>query len=244
MASFIRISVSDLKRAVCSRRFLLGLIFGLLLLYQPAYPFAFIGGVQFRGNTLTGAMMDTLGLGAYVMCCVVLCALPYGDAHAWEVESGVFPYILRRVGIKRYAASKLVAVGVSGGLVIALPFFIFCLVQTLFLAPMPTRVEEWMLAWQEILALFSYGACWALSSLALSAFLPNPLVVLALPFCLTRFLWLLSAFTSCEYLSVSKAINNISATIPMTFWEIAAQQGILCLIFIALFAAGVTRKKC
>lgn len=244
MASFVRVLAGDLKRAILSWRFLLGLTLGLLMLYQPAYPYSFYGGVHFHGITLLLGMQETLNMGAYVLCCVVLCALPYGDAHAWEVEGGAFPYLLRRAGTRRYAASKLAAAGLSGGLVIALPFLIFCLVQAFFLAPAPTPWEEWAVAGQETLALLNFGACWALSSLALSAFLPNPLVVLALPLCLTRFSWLLSAFTGLDIFDLSRSIGNISATVPMTFWEIAAQEGILSLIFIAIFAAGVARKKC
>jgi hypothetical protein len=235
----------DLRRAVFSGRFLLGVALGVAALYQPAYPFSFFGAAQFAGNTLTGAIQDTFGLGFYIMCCAVLCALPYADAHAWEAISGEYPYILSRTGTKTYILSKVLATALSGGLVLFASFLIFCLVQVFAFAPSGMDAEDWRTACSEGLALFSYGACWSLCGLCLSAWLASPFVVLALPFFVTRFLWLFTGFTGWNLWNPSSTIQLIgSFSGPPGIGQIAIQELSFSFLFVTLFVLGVNRKKC
>lgn len=236
---------TDLKRAVFSGRFLLGVALGVAALYQPAYPFGFFDGAQFADNTLTGAIQDTFGLGFYIICCSVLCGLPYADAHAWETISGEYPYILSRTGTKPYILSKVLATAVSGGLVLFASFLIFCLVQVFAFAPSGMTAEDWRTAYSEGLALFSYGAVWSLCGLCLSAWLESPFVVLALPFFVTRFLWLFTGFTGWEFWDPWGTIDLISAfSNPPGAGRIAIQELSFSFLFVTLFVLGVNRKKC
>lgn len=241
---FARVLRSDLKRAILSRRFALGVGLGVLMLYQPAYPFGFFDGIRFQGSTLIDAIQDTSGLGAFILCCAVLCALPYGDVHALEMEGGAFPYITHRTGTRAYLQSKLLSTAISGGAVLCAAFLTFCLIQAFALSPEFPSPADWALVGSTMLELMCYGACWSLCSLALSVWLPNPFVALAAPFCITQFLWLFSAMTDWAYIDPSSTIDRMSSTAPMPLVHLLLQHLGYSFIFILIFMSGVKRKRC
>ena len=241
---FMRVLRSDLKRAILSRRFALGIGLGVLMLYQPAYPFGFFDGIRFQGSSLIDAMQNTFGLGAFILCCAVLCALPYGDVHALEMEGGAFPYITHRIGTKAYMQSKMLATAISGGAVLCVAFLTFCLIQAFVFSPMLPSLEDWGLVGSAMLELMCYGACWSLCSLALSVWLPNPFVALAAPFCITQFLWLFSAMTDWAYIDPSSTINRMSSTEPMPLAQLFLQHLGYSFVFVLIFMSGVKRKRC
>ncbi len=92
----------DLKRAICSKGFLAGLVLELIILFQSG----------FDSNL-------------YRTCVPVAAAFPYATAWLWEYQSGFLKAYLPRTGVTPYILGKFFACGLSGGLVELLACRIF-----------------------------------------------------------------------------------------------------------------------
>lgn len=97
---------TDLKRAIFSRGFGIGLAVEILILMT------------------TGFSSDL-----FKMCLPVLCTLPYGTAWLADYETGFVKACLPRVGRKSYIAGKLLACGLSGGFLEVLGCQIFLMIK-------------------------------------------------------------------------------------------------------------------
>lgn len=97
---------TDLKRAVCSRGFILGLTLELFILFQ------------------TGFDSDLFRVSVPVAA-----AFPYGTSWILEYQSGFIKAYLPRSSMKAYILGKFFACGISGGLLEALGCLLYLLVK-------------------------------------------------------------------------------------------------------------------
>lgn len=195
----------ELRRSVISVRMLCCILLGLALLYQPEF---YLHRMQtsFGAMDLSNSMQTALGLGTYVMLSTVLCVIPYADRYCWERRTRYQIYAQHRQGKANYMISKLCATAVSGGCSIAMPFLIFCVLQSLIFQPEPFNLELLNTVFSESGFFFLYGSAWATMALGVSTLTSSPLVVLAVPICIERGSQLIAVAFKCDWFRLSDAI--------------------------------------
>lgn len=87
----------DLKRAIFSKGFLIGLILEILILDKSGFASDF-----------------------YLLCMPVVVAFPYATAWLNDYHSGYIKLYLYRTGVKAYIAGKFAVAGLSGGILLTL----------------------------------------------------------------------------------------------------------------------------
>lgn len=137
----------------------------------------------------------------------MLAAVPYCVSFCVDWKSGFALPQLTRVGPSRFIASKLVAVGISGGVVFALGTLLFFFVCCAFLNlegylvlfdaayPMYDALETSIILYMAGLVCIQFlgGATYALMSLAFSAYHPSAYFALVFPLLINKFSTFLAA---------------------------------------------------
>lgn len=124
----------DLRRAVFSGRFLIGLVIQIAILY------------------ISGFKSDL-----YYISVPVLCTFPYSTAWLQDYQSGYIKPYLQRSGMASYIMGKILACGISGGLLETAGCFIFYLIKS-----EEALKNGWLL-------IFMSGMLWAVFSATLAA---------------------------------------------------------------------------
>lgn len=241
MKKLKNIVIADLKRAVCSWRFLALLTLGLLLLYQPVFYLKKVAD-GYWGMELLDAVMCASGLGYYTSALALLSGLTYADSFAWEYAGGMFPYMLEREGRLRYITSKILTTAIAGGLLVSMSFLIFCGLHVLLFAPEMPASTEISVVLREALLLFRYGMTWSLTGLAFSAIVPNPVIAMASPFCIAQFMWLLSAVFGIPILNVKDSVFILNGT-ELSLAAIGIQELAVAGAAITVFSIGVWKRS-
>ncbi len=93
---------TDLKRALTSYGFVVGFIANLVILFK------------------TGETSDL-----FKVSIPVICTLPYTTAWLSDYQTGFIKVYLNRTSISAYSWGKILSCGISGGLVVMIPVFIY-----------------------------------------------------------------------------------------------------------------------
>lgn len=147
---------------------------------------------------MTFSLSRTTGMLTYIA--PLFSALPFATAFCADWNSGFAVAASMRSGNRRYLTSKISACALTGGLVPAIATLLFAIFLTLRFPTDP----ELMLSLADgdpfnrvlnmgapiglgfyylgiVLMQFMAGACWAMTGLAFSAFMPNTLLTLCIP---------------------------------------------------------------
>lgn len=136
---------SDIKRAVCSKGFIIGIVSCLIIIV-----FASIESIievmhatnpmenGFHANFIWNALQSD----AFTLTLPILCALPFTSAFVDDMRSGFMKQFLVRTSRKHYIKGKLIACGLSGGLVIFIGIVATFVVSWLVFTPMELALIE------------------------------------------------------------------------------------------------------
>jgi len=184
--------MTDIKRALTGKGFVAGAAgtIGVIavsslesLVVGARNPFLRHNGyhVQLITNALSGD--------ALMMALPVLCALPFAAAFVDDMKSGFIKPFLHRAGIASYIKGKLIACGLSGGLVlfvgIVLAYGLSALVFIPLEQPSAPRLAEQAYIAQTLMTATFYafsGALWSLAGFVMAALSMNRYVAYASPF--------------------------------------------------------------
>ena len=186
----------------------------------------------------------------------VYAALPFATSFCADLNSGQLAQIRLRSGDRRYIASKMTACALAGGSVCALGMLSFWALLTLLsgapqLPPATgfefTYMNQVLMDGHVALLLgglfyleFIGGAFWALSALALSAFLPNKYYVLCFPLLLHQvYFALLGAF---EIPPQMNALLLLKGTAPFSFWDTMWMAALVAGVGILVCALAFTKR--
>ena len=127
----------------------------------------------------------------------LLAALPFAARYSHEYRGGLYIYAISRCGKRRYARSKLLAAGLSGGATMFLGGLIFIIVLATYLPIItPSRLKDFQgMPYYNALAngsglgyfaatlylSFLSGVLWGCVGMCVSAFLPDPYVAICAP---------------------------------------------------------------
>ena len=196
--------LQDLRRSIINPGFFVGIIFVLAVLMPAAV----------LDTPLNGSRSYLHGFGnvfhasAFSPFAAVFPVLAYAAAYCEEHNSGYLKMILHRTGYAGFLRVRAVTVACSGGMLIALPVTIVCLIVYIGGVPgLPTGSDSEILTGSKLIeAIIKYGdryevggtivlgilfgALWALVGFAFAVWIPNRYVSLLEPFILYDTLWL------------------------------------------------------
>ena len=196
--------LQDLKRSIINLGFGAGVLFTTAILLPVAILDAPLDGSRSFLNSF-GNIFHASGFSPFA---AIFPALAYATVFCEEYGHGYLRMILHRTGLGRFTRVRITTVALSGGLMIALPVTLVCLIAYIGSAHgIPTGSDEGLLAGTKIIAAiekygdwyilvgktllaFLFGALWALVGLAFAVWIPNRYVGLLAPFILYDSLWL------------------------------------------------------
>ena len=202
--------LQDLKRSIRNPGFFAGIIFVLIILLPPAVLDTPLNGSRSYLHGF-GNVFHASGFSPFAS---VFPVLAYAAVYCEEHNSGYLRMILHRAGFKGFIKVRAVTVACSGGMLIAVPVAIVCLIVYIGGVPgVPTgsdsellagtkiieaivKYGDWYVVGGKVILGFLFGALWALVGFAFAVWIPNRYVSLLAPFILYDTLWLFIGFKS------------------------------------------------
>lgn len=263
---------SDIKRALTSWGFIAGLTGMCALLFfssfdtlLPLLQNGMEGGLGdgFHEQLLLGALSSQITM----HCIPILAALPYAAVFVKESKCGYIKECLPRTGVRNYIRGKILATGISGGLVLFAGIILVYIVFALIFTPMeiaPQQVDSAAIdkamalssdmqgqvaqptMFQEIMGrgvvFFLSGFFWSLIGALFAALTMNRYMAYAFPFILYYGLVMLCqwCFTELFILNPQEWLNPVSQW-PGGIWGITLFLGEI--ILIASICNAVSIKK-
>lgn len=245
---FLRVLKVDMRRAVCSRRFLLAVLMMLAWMVAnsihsvPEYAVALKSGApKLFDNATTG--YEYIG-----PVLLAIATVPYSFSYITEHESGFQRQVAERVGLRAYSISKVLSTALSAFLmaVVAMGLFLagLCVLKlphTVFAGSVPnqylllvaTAGPVWYYAVVFIIRGLVCSLC-AVFALMITGWLPNayvgflsPLIAYYFNECVLDLLWQLE-----RALTPTPAINWYLISLRALFFDTVYQRGNLLFSFL------------
>ncbi len=183
---------SDIKRALTGKGFIAGVV-GLIL----AIAFSSLGDIITAARSTSPLpngyhaqlIINALSTDWVTMAIPIVCSLPFTTAFVDDVKSGYIKLYLHRSCRKQYIKSKIIACGLSGGLVLLVGILAAYFISYLVFTPMEYALMEEQIA-QPYLAqllliaavLFFSGAFWSLAGFTFASATGSKYMAYASPF--------------------------------------------------------------
>lgn len=219
-------------------------------------------GAEYRQSALQQSISGIFfgGIMLLLPCCS---CLPYATSQIDEANSSIMKLKLLRSSFSKYATKKILAVALSGGLAITVPFALHSIAWNIIALPCDPSTypyhtitfyeeslyREWYLQLYGLpmyisiaLGLFISGACWATVSLAVSIWIPDKLMAIAIPTCIC---YLLSADIFYVLLGISLPHPSTLYNDALTAHEALAsliEYGVMLVTAISLYLIGLKRR--
>ena len=238
---------SDIKRAIFSKGFLLGIV-GMVLMIVIA-SLESISSLLKSNQALSNGYHAALVIKALssqdvTLILPILCTLPFTAAFVDDIKCGFIKPYLQRSGVNKYIQGKLVACGLSGGLVLFLGIVVSYGLSVLIFTPMELALGSGLTAppyFAQVLmiaaTLFVSGVFWSLMGCTLAALTMSKYMAYASPFIMyyvliilhERYFKQLYVFYPKEWLfpSDSWVLGSLGVILLL-----AVQTAIVCLAFI------------
>lgn len=201
MKSFFQ---QDLKRSFLNKGFVLGVSVLTAILMTAAIS----GAPADRSRSSYHIMFSIFGASGFGPFAAIFPVLAYSSNFCEEYQSGYYRMIISRMSTMKFTSIRMISVGLSGGVIIALPITISCIYA--LIAGMPgipqgsdtgildnmvikeyiIKYGDWSVIAGKTILGFLFGATWALVGLAFSIWIPNRYVALIAPFVVYEAVWL------------------------------------------------------
>ncbi len=194
----------DLKRSFLNPGFFVGLALVTALLVSAVVIWSPLNGSRSSYYILFNAF-GASGFGPFA---AVFPVLAYASEFCEEYQSGYYRMIFARMGPLRFGRVRICTVALSGGVMVAVPFAIVCLIaftcgtpgvpegsdegmlQGMVLLDYIIKYGDWYIAVGKTIIGFLFGGLLALVGLAFAVWIPNRYVALIAPFVLYESMWL------------------------------------------------------
>lgn len=182
---------SDIKRALSAKGFLFAMA-GMVLMMAVASINAIVSIEGVLPNGFHAQLILTaLTSDDVTLVLPILCTLPFAAAFVDDVKSGFIKQYLPRSGVSSYIKGKILASGLSGGLVLVAGIFIAYGISALVFTPMEAALEPnqtthpyFAEVLTKTLTLFLSGAFWSLTGFAMASMTMSRYMAYASPFVL------------------------------------------------------------
>lgn len=183
---------SDIKRALTGTGFLIG-ITGMILVITLSSLESIINAVRSTTPLQNGyhaqLIMGSLKSDWVTLALPILCALPFTTTFVEDVKSGFIKQYLHRSGFAPYIKAKLIACGLSGGLVLFCGIILAYGLSALIFTPMELALTEYEMAqpyFAQVLmiaaTLLLSGTFWSLLGFTFAALTMSKYMAYASPF--------------------------------------------------------------
>lgn len=244
---------SDMRRIFGSWRIYVSVIVGLLFVLRPFFE-AYQVWAQMSPMLLLSL---PFGSSDFTPFAAIFCVLPFADSFCEDAESDFANSIVLRIGARRYAFQRCIAVAISGAMVMG-AIVLVAIMSCVLAAGLPETAESadfmrntiWarmnvilphsgalFYAGRLLLAVL-FGALWALVGLAISTVLTNRYVTLVAPFVLYQVSWYLLSETPVNPVYLVRADHG---GIPSLTFVVIYQSALIALCIFAAYR-GIRRK--
>lgn len=192
----------DLKRAFFNKMLWFSVIILTLILFNGMITYTDMN--HSAGISTYVYIVNAMALSGFGPFAAVFPALGYSVRFCEEYTSGYFNMIVSRTNWKKYACVRLVSVGLSGGIVVGIPFACVCIVgyiigihgvpQDGFLSGL--QVVEYIEKYGDLFVLafkillgFLFGMLFSIVSFAFAVWSCNRYVTVIAPFVLYETMW-------------------------------------------------------
>lgn len=192
----------DIKRALSGKGFIIG-----ILLLLAVFINAFRMYVRTDGSMSTyEIIIDAMAVSGFGPFAAVFPALGYSSQFAQEYNSGYIKMITSRMSWRQYGRIRILSVGLSGGLIMAVPFSVLMiyayavgthgvpdngLADGKVMGDYLEHYGDWYVLGFKVLLGFLFGVMFSLISLAFAVWSTNRYVAMIGPFILYEALWAL-----------------------------------------------------
>lgn len=185
---------SDIRRALTGRGFIIGII-GTVIVIGLSSLDSIIEAARSAAPLQNGfhaqLVMTALKSDWVTLAIPIVCALPFTAAFVDDVKSGFIKQYVHRSGVRQYIKGKLIACGLSGGLVLFFGIVTAYVLSSLVFTPMEMALREGETAQPYIAqllmvcaTLFFSGAFWSLTGFTFAAETQSRYMAYASPFIL------------------------------------------------------------
>lgn len=201
MKSFFQ---QDLKRSFLNKGFVLGVSVLTVILMAAAVS----GAPADRTRSSYHIIFNIFGASGFVPFAAIFPVLAYSSNFCEEYQSGYYRMIVSRMSTRKFTSIRMISVGLSGGVIIALPIAISCtyaliagmpgipqgadagILDNMVIKEYIIKFGDWSVVAGKTILGFVFGATWALVGLAFSIWIPNRYVALIAPFVVYEAMWL------------------------------------------------------
>ncbi len=241
----------DLKRSFLNPGFFIGLLLVTALLLTAVVTDSPLD----RSRSSYYILFNAFGASGFGPFAPIFPVLAYATNFCEEYESGYYHMIFARMGPVRFGKIRICTVALSGGVMLAVPIAIVCLMaftlgvpgvpqgsdegmlQGMVLLTYITKYGDWYIGVGKTVLGFLFGCIWALAGLAFAVWIPNRYVALIGPFVLYESMWLaLSEVPLLNPISLyrGESLNSYPLTAGMELVYLA--------LAIAVIMAGLIRR--
>lgn len=195
-----RIYIEDIKRAIGNGGFFMGTMILTVILMRTV-----VGYAQIPGKIPVMEICSLpMALSGFTIFSAAFPSWAYADQYYKERKHNYDYFIASRMTWKRYGIMRIISVGISGGLIMAIPIgivFVFsCLVGSMELGSLfgGMKVREVIQYWgipavlcMKIYLGFLFGVFWALIGFLSSFLIRNKYAPFLIPFILNQFFWVI-----------------------------------------------------
>lgn len=197
--------IQDVKRSFCNMGFWAGLG-GLTVLFLVNI----VTNNELNHSTSSYfIMINAWATSGFTPLLPIFPVLAYAVSFCEEYQSGYYRMLFARIKPEKFGLIRISSVAFSGGVIVALPILMVCLIALYFGIPGLTegpnaRVDatipmivfagkygDGCMVALKVLLGFLFGAAWALVGLAFAVWVSNRYVALIAPFVLYESLWLM-----------------------------------------------------
>lgn len=209
------IYLEDLKKAVGNVGFAMGILGLTVLLMRTVLVYARIPGTV----PVLEICSHPMALSGFTIFSAALPSWAYAGQYYKEKKSHYHYFIASRMSWRSYGRMRIFSVGVSGGLIMAIPLCIVFIFSYLVGSREVGYLFEGMKVREVILELgipavlcikvflgFLFGAFWAWVGLLASFLLKNKYAPFLVPLILNQFSW--SIFHNCQWLNLNRLLRG------------------------------------
>ncbi len=240
---------SDIKRALSAKGFFFA-VAGMVLMIAVAS----IGAIATIQGVLPNGFHAQLILSALTsddvtLVLPILCTLPFAAVFVDDLKSGFVKQYLPRSGVTAYIKGKILASGLSGGLVLVAGLYIAYGISALVFTPMEAALEPDQTAvpylaeiLTKTLTLFLSGAFWSLMGFTLASMTMSRYMAYASPFVLYYVLIILHERYFADFF-VLYPKEWLAVTEPWVFENLGVWIQLLVLSAVISLLFGMTAKR-
>lgn len=241
----------DMKRSFLNIGFFIGLAAAAVLLLVAAVT----GAPLDRTRSSYHILFNLFGASGFTPFAAVFPVLAYATNFCEEYQSGYYRMIFARMSPVRFGGLRIINVALSGGMMMAVPIAIACILAYTFGIPgVPRGSDEglldgtilityvvkygdWYIAAGKIMLGFLFGSVWALMGFMFAVWIPNRYVALIAPFVLYESMWI--ALDRMPYLNPIRLLRGDDiGSYPLA----AGMECVYLIVVSVVIMAGLMRR--